>query len=59
MKYFCYSPACAEEKECPHCGQHYEECGKEYDWEDFSIELQERFVYEGRCCACGSFQVEQ
>ncbi len=58
FRYTCYGPGCAQEKECPHCGQDYEECGKEYDGMDFSLELQERLIFHGQCCVCGSFQVE-
>lgn len=50
---------CAEEIECGECGQHYLKEGKEYDWENFSYELAERFMMFGECCACGGTQVEQ
>ena len=59
MKYWCYSEMCAEEIECGECGNHYLKHGKEYDWEDFVYELQKRFIFEGLCCVCGSFEVEQ
>lgn len=59
MKYWCYSEICAVVKECESCGEESLEYGTEYDWEDFSLEHQERFVYYGECCVCGLTQVEQ
>ena len=59
MPYTCYSDMCAEEIRCTECGHHYLKHGKKYDASDFSIELQEEFVYESRCCKCGSTEVEQ
>ena len=50
---------CAVEKTCDHCDQTYLDYGKEYDWEDYSYELAERFMRFGECCECGSTQVEQ
>jgi hypothetical protein len=59
MGYTCFS--CIKEEECPHCCQEMEVPTKysSEEVEAFPIELQERFVYEGRCCECGSTRVEQ
>ena len=59
MKYTCYSEACATVTECCECSQEVIEYGKVYDWDDYSYELQERFVMHGMCCECGSDKVEQ
>ena len=59
MDYTCYSEMCATVTECCECSQEVIEYGKKYDACDYSYELQERFVFEGRCCECGSTEVEQ
>ena len=59
MKYTCYSDMCARTEICPHCDQEMEVHGTVYDWEDYDIELQFRFVHYGLCCVCGLGQVEQ
>ena len=59
MKYTCYSDMCSRIELCPHCDQEMEVHGTTYDWEDFDLPLQERFVMFGECCKCGSTEVEQ
>jgi hypothetical protein len=56
MNYTCYS--CGVEKECDHCGHEYFEEGVTYDADDFTLEKQERLVYYGECCQCGSHRIE-
>ena len=56
MKYMCFN--CGKDVECPTCGHEDWEEGIEYDTDDFSYELQEKFFYDGECCECGSTRVE-
>ena len=56
MEYTCYS--CGKEVECAHCGHEYWEEGITYDSTKYSLELQEKLVYDHECCECGSIRVE-
>ena len=57
--FYYYCAECGQEVECETCGHIEWVEGKEYDLNDFSLELQERFVYYSECCVCGSTRVEQ
>jgi hypothetical protein len=57
IEYWCYD--CGSEKECDECGHIEWVEGKGYRLIDYSIELQERFVFQGQCCECGGTRVEQ
>jgi hypothetical protein len=57
IEYTCYD--CGEEQTCTSCGNLDWIEGKKYDIDDFPLELQERFVYQGQCCECGGTRVEQ
>ncbi len=57
LDYRCYS--CGEVIECPTCGHEEWEEGISYDLNDFPLEKQERFVFYGECCVCGSTRTEQ